>query len=547
MDAAKIGGFACLTIGLAIGIGVFIAASYRFSISADWEARRCDPGVVVSAGLFKPANDPRTASQFATDNLQHCQKNYVQDALRVAAAGAKELAEAEDSVVAVVGEMTSVLTDVFVDLWNFCYEAYSSFMESMKGAAKLFQNFFIKLHNIIDRIQGAALAIVFGLMAVVTAYVSIIQVVLIVAIVIIGILIALQILLFFILLPISGLIILVSSIVSVIVVAVATAISAAMVSELFSSGEGTCFAPGTQVAVGPDIAAHKSIEQIRVGDTLADGGTVTAVHRFWSRDALYDLRGIQVTGDHLVAHPVGSALIPVSEHILAQRLSPSWSRRLLGGQELWCLTTTTRRIPVRAPNGALIQFADWEEIPEGDMKTLRDWHAAVWRKLNGSGEASEAVHIPTTEILESEAGLAPDCQVQVVSWTGQRSWMRIADVPVGARIAAGGGRTTKVVGRVELDGEEVAACVNLPGEDDQPQLVSAGSWIWQGMCSGFWGSAEEGGRVVKAAKPDQWIHLYTESGEFMIRGGWRIRDASEVGLAALKPLVESIVLAPASA
>jgi hypothetical protein len=443
--------------------------------------------------------------------------------------------------------MTSVLTDVFVDLWNFCYEAYSSFMESMKGAAKLFQNFFIKLHNIIDRIQGAALAIVFGLMAVVTAYVSIIQVVLIVAIVIIGILIALQILLFFILLPISGLIILVSSIVSVIVVAVATAISAAMVSELFSSGEGTCFAPGTQVAVGPDIAAHKSIEQIRVGDTLADGGTVTAVHRFWSRDALYDLRGIQVTGDHLVAHPVGSALIPVSEHILAQRLSPSWSRRLLGGQELWCLTTTTRRIPVRAPNGALIQFADWEEIPEGDMKTLRDWHAAVWRKLNGSGEASEAVHIPTTEILESEAGLAPDCQVQVVSWTGQRSWMRIADVPVGARIAAGGGRTTKVVGRVELDGEEVAACVNLPGEDDQPQLVSAGSWIWQGMCSGFWGSAEEGGRVVKVAKPDQWIHLYTESGEFMIRGGWRIRDASEVGLAALKPLVESIVLAPASA
>jgi hypothetical protein len=66
------------------------------------------------------------------------------------------------------------------------------------------------------------------------------------------------------------------------------------------------------------------------------------------------------------------------------------------------------------------------------------------------------------------------------------------------------------------------------------------------MCSGFWGSAEEGGLVVKAAKPgkpNQWIHLYTESGEFMIRGGWRIRDASEVGLAALKPLVESIVLA----
>lgn len=546
MDAAKIGGFSCLTIGLAIGLGVFISASYRINISRDWEARRCDPGVVVTAGLFKPANDPRTAAQFATDNLQHCQKNYVQDAISAAAAGAKELAEAEASVVGVVEEMTSVLTDVFVDVWRFCYEAYSSFMESMKGAAKLFQNFFIKMHNIMDRIQGAAISIVFGLIAVVTAYVSIIQVVLIVAIVIIGIIIALQIILFFIFLPISGLIILVSSLVSVVVVAVATAISAALVSELFTSGEGTCFAPGTQVAVAAAAATNtKSIEEIRVGDILADGGTVTAVHRFWSSDPLYDLRGIQVTGDHLVEHPSGSfpSLIPVSEHILAQRLQPTWIRRLLGGQELWCLTTTTRRIPVLTGARSLMQFADWEEIPEGDMKALRDWHAAVWKKLNGTGEASEAVHIPTKEMMESEGGLAPDCQVQVVSWTGQRSWVRVADVPVGARIAMGVDKTTRVIGRVELDGDEVAASVNLPDEHGQSQLVSVGSWIWQGMCSGFWGSAASAGGVAATETPDRWIHLYTESGEFMIRGGWRIRDASEVGLAALKPLVEAIVLA----
>lgn len=556
MDAAKIGGFSCLTIGLSIGLGVAIAASYRINISRDWEARRCDPGVVVTAGLFKPANDPRTAAQFATDNLQHCQKNYVQDAIRAAAAGAKEIAEAEAAVVDVVSEITVVLTDVFVDLWRFCYEAYSSFMESMKGAAKLFQNFFIKLHNIIDRIQGAALSIVFGLIGIVTAYVSIIQVVLIVAIVIIGIIIALQILLFFVLIPVSAMIILVSSLVSVVVVAVATAISAVLVSELFTSGERTCFAPGTQVGVA-GAGSTKSIEEIRLGDILADGGTVVAVHRFWSRDALYDLRGIQVSGDHLVEYPAGSytagsypagslpSLIPVSEHILAHRLPSTWSRLLRGGQELWCLTTTTRRIPV-CPVGSrsLIQFADWEEIPEGDMKALRDWHAAVWKKLNGAGEASEAVHIPTTEMLESEAGLAPDCQVQVVSWTGQRSWVRVADVPIGAQIAMGvGGKgQTRVVGRVELDGDEVAAAVNLSDEAGRPQFVSAGSWIWQGMCSGFWGSATEAAAAA-TQEQERWIHLYTESGEFMIRGGWRIRDASEVGLAALKPLVEEIVLA----
>ena len=529
MKASDLAGILILTLFLGIGLAGITAASYRSDVTQNWDYYRCNPGVVALAGFFKPATDPRTASQFATDNWSFCQKEYVQDGIRAAAAVPKELAEAEGAVAGLVRDAASAVADVFFDVWKFCYSAYSTFMDRMKVVAKLAHNFMIQLHSIVSRLQASALSIIFGLIGVITAYISATQLVLIVAIVIIGILIALQIILFFILLPISGLIITVTAIISVTVVAVATAIAGAMVAELFTPG--ACFAAGTLVMRGRG-AGPVPIERLRVGDVLLDGGVVTATHRFRVEEHLYDLDGVLVTGEHLIHVPErGSALVRVRDHEAARIVS--YTPRKL---DLWCLTTSTRRIPVQGRTGSHM-FADWEEIPENDTHAQRAWHDRVWTELNPGWPAPR----PAERELAAEAGVSPDCQIPVWSWWGRKRLKRAVDVRIGDYLYTRDGKLTPVVGVVEIAGDQVTDAVALPDRGGI-QLVSIGSWV-RNSSEDVWRHPTR--ETVRELHPVRWRHFYTAAGEFQIgSGAWSMRDASDIGLARIDRLVDDIVLGP---
>ena len=526
-------GFAAITIVLTLGLAVIIAATFRANIAANWEANRCEPGVMLVAGSFKPASDPRTRAKFAEDNWKSCQKEYIQGAIRAAAAVPKELAEAEEAVAEVAEDILSSLTDVFVDLWQFCYEAYSSFMDNMKTTAKLFHNMLINLHSIVDRLQGAVLSIVFGLMGIVTAFLSSVQVVLIVIIIIVGIITALMFIFWIPLIPIMGALLAVIIGVDVSVVVVTAAIAALIVAEMFKSGEeGLCFMPGTKVIVSG--GGTQPIETLKVGVQLVDGSRVSAVHRFRGDDAIYSLRGIRVTGDHLVYLSTGR-LIPVREHpeAVRQAINVDSAYEWFGStieNDLWCLTTESRRIPCLDCSGERMDFADWEEIAEDDAESLQEWYAEVWRSLNGS----KPMRPPSSLALSSEAAISPDCQLPVVDWFGV-TWKRALDVRIGDYLQTGTSKT-QVIGIVDMGGDSVKDAVELPDS----QIVSVGSWILQ---SGVWSNPIE--FSPRMLRPVRWMHLYTRSGQFMLKGGSMIRDASDVGIDQLKPMVESIVLGAA--
>jgi hypothetical protein len=524
--------FLTLTIGLTLGLGATMAAAYRVDVARNWEDRRCDPGVAAMAGFFKPSTDPRSATQFARDNWSFCQKEYVQDGIRAAAAIPKGLAEAEGAVVEVVRDIVSTVADVFFSTWNVVNEAYSTFMDRMKVVAKLMHNFMIQLHSIVERLQASILALVFGLMSLVKAFISTVQVVLIVAIVIIGILIALQIILFFLLLPISGLIITVSAIVSVVAVVISTAIAAAMVAELYTPG--ACFAGGTQILLGRG-GGRSPIEAVRIGAVLVDGGVVTAVHRFYQAEQFYEIDGVRVTGDHLIqSNERGSELIRVRDHSDAS-LDTACG---VTPQSLWCLTTTTRRIPVQGRSSAHL-FADWEEIPETDEGAQRAWHAQVWRALN----PGQPLIPPRSTELAAEAGIAPDCRLPVASWIGRRQLRRAMDVRIGDWLYTREGRLTRVLGIVELAGDQVTDAISLrdPALMGEMQIVSVGSWV-RAVTDTQWHHPRD---PKVELHPVRWLHFYTAAGEFQIgRGAWTLRDASDVGLAQIGTLVDDVILPP---
>ena len=506
MNTTAAAEFLVLTIALTIGLGATLGAAFRTSIGENWETQRCDPYVVPIAGFFKPAADPRTAAQFATDNWNYCQKQYIQNGVRIAAQAPKALADAEAASVGVMQDISSVVADVFFNLWNVCYETYSAFMEKMKTVARLFQNFFLNLYGITERLNAAALSIIYGLISLIISVVNSIQVTLLVAIIVVGIILIMQILLFFLFLPISGLIITVTAIVSVAVVVMATAIAAATVSEMF--GSGACFVADTPVILVTGETCP--IRDIRLGDVLMDGGRVTAIHRFRTTDTVYDLDGICVSGDHLIDG------VRVSDR--PDALPLAWAFR-----HLWCLTTTTRRIPCKGIHDPLL-FADWEEIAADDTEALREWYETVWGTLNTTQPQA-----PNAAVLDSEAGLSPDTEILCLDWLGYQTWRTIQEIVVGDRVWDGES-FTPVLGKVVLAGDQTTDVVDLNGF-----LVTCATWTMQG---GTWAPV----RGPKCeVHPITWEHLYTRSGTFVV-GGTRVRDASDIGLDRLRALVDTVVL-----
>jgi len=508
---------AALTVTLIfviVGVSV-IAANKHMDISTHWDEMRCSPYVIPIAGFHKPRNDPRSAVEFARANFSFCQKEYIQDALRAAAAGAKEMVEEQKAIGALVQDMASVLADIFGGIWNFCHGAYATFTERIGVVSKLFHNMMLNLHGLIDRMQGAILSIIMALMSMIVAFVDSVQVTLMVAIIIIGILLVMQILLFFLLLPISGLIMTMSAIASVAVVTAVTIVAASEVS-------GGCFTGDTLVstATGP-----LPIRLLHVGDKLLDGGIITAVHRFRTQDALYKMGGSIVSGEHLVIQ--SKQRIPVKNHPSAV---PYASSKV---NDLWCLTTTTRTIPT--PDGLV--YADWEEIYAEDTARLQEWHGAVWHRLNRS-PPPQGLKVPDS-ILQSEAGLCPTCTVRRITFfcgipISTESVM-IDRIQIGDTLEDGPGWST-VIGIVDIAGSEVEASVILEG-----QQMSAATWI-QKIEGTLWKPAGFTQEATTHLHPCRWMHLYTDSGSFTLGSGLKVRDASDVGLPDLSSLVESIIL-----
>ena len=532
MDSNALTQFIILSICLTIGLATSMSFGYRASVAANWDAKRCDPGVVPIAGFFKPANDPRSSVDFAKDNWTFCQKEYVQNAVRLAAQVPKDLANAETATAGVMTEATGVLADIFVDVWTFCYQAYKAFMDRMGGVVQLVQNFMIQLHGIVYRLQAAVLSISMALISLIIAFVNSVKMTVLIAIILIGIILGMMIILFFVLAPISGMIAMVSALVGVVAVTVASTIAAAKVAEFYTPG--ACFSTGSQIAIVGGTTVP--IESIKVGDVLGDTGRVTAVHHFWSPDTLYNINGIRVTGDHLVTHPDHPrTLIPAREYPGALPLKQGTLEWMRGGRDLWCLTTSTRRIPVKGSTSTgIIMFADWEEIPDDDMAGQAAWFRSVWATLNNT-----TAPVMPSAVLIGNAGISPDCLIACQGWAGGVTWKPIREVGLGDRVFDRTGHTTLVIGKVHMEGDQSTDAIAIHSPDSG-QLVSAATWIQK--TDGRWTPAVLGGFRATDQHPASWEHLYTESGEFMISGGWKIRDASDVGLGDIGRLVSAVVL-----
>lgn len=477
-----------ITIGLIVGLGLLIADVEMSKIRGNWDERRCDIPVMAVAGRFKPADDPRTPSQFAKDNFSFCTEKLAQATMDVAMAPVSAVMNQQAEV---AGGITYSLTRIR----TLIAKVYEGFMSYINGFFKRYQHVIYEVSRVVQhlklafgRVSAIAMSMIFTGLTMIKGMMNTIDFAIRVVVILLGIIVALLIILFFILFPFIPFFL-------TLIVGLMAVVAGTTAGSLEAYREAFCFAGGTRVVMADGRSVP--IREIRVGDVLATGA-VTAVMRLdGSKTPLYDLEGVRVSGSHLVAAADGKwhAVADDSRAVATAACEA----------ELYCLNTAGRIIPVTAA-GNTILFRDWEEMDAADISGQYGWTYTVLSMLNANGP--QPARWPATVAPAAIPLMTRDTLIP--TRTGVK---RVADIELG-----------DLVGDMGADGQitytEVIGVVDGAAPEGTQQIVAdRGEWI-----------------RVGAAGLDRGCGIFTQSGTHIVASGGRlshVRDFSEVGHAAI--------------
>lgn len=175
-----------------------------------------------------------------------------------------------------------------------------------------------------------------------------------------------------------------------------------------------CFAPDTAIIMVD--GSTKPITQVRIGDELRDGAVVESTYMFSGDDTkMKRLSGVHVSANHYVL--AGGRMIQVGDHpgaVDAESLP-----------RLWCLGTSTHRIPILS-GGKHLVFADYEE--SSDPAVIAETQRIAEMELNKMDRTAG----PTV----SDYGLGLDPSFCVNLSNG--SWCPITQVRIDTELMGGG-------------------------------------------------------------------------------------------------------------
>ena len=245
------------------------------------------------------------------------------------------------------------------------------------------------------------------------------------------------------------------------------------------------------------------IEEIHIGDTLRTGGRVVGVMKFQTNASdLYRLYNIVVSGSHIVYR--NGVPMHVKDHPDALSMG-------LVESELYCLMTSDKQIPIVSDRGIVV-FADWEEI--SSLDELRSWHQHVYESLNPhkpyTGEVSNDVLYSESVFSERTNILTPN------------GWIYLNNLHPGDEVIDASGNTTRIVGKVQVDGVEVRTSCQI----SEDSYCSVSAWIYD---TTEWTQIK--GNTLPYSE-NVWYSLFTESGTFQIRYlgiAKPVRDFTDIG------------------
>ena len=426
-----------LTLTLTYGLAKIIVNAESDAIMKNWNKYRCDPFVIMLAGDFKQKDDPRTRFAFTSDNFEYCASELAKDALNVSLKPILDVFYQMSSAAIQSIGFTMNLRTLGSNLFNGLNRMFDVFTRRFNLTFHELHLSFLKQFSSIQKANAIAIASVYSGLSIIRGIMNAFQLMITVVISILIILIVLVIFLFFILAPVIPLIIVAISV-------IAATSSAGAVGGM---ADAFCFSPETLILTKMGATP---IKNILVGDVLSDGSSVTATMKFINEGAdLFLIDGVVVSGSHLIYDNDLPIFVKDYKNAVPHNGPVN---------NLYCLNTTSHKIPVLAFNKTLI-FADWEEL---DNDSMISWDEFVRKFLNGSSLPS-SVNRTTSD---SETGFSKDTLIKSIE-----GYVNLGNLKCGS-IVYDGTEWTEIIGLVNIDASESTTF----GKIDSSYLSGA-TWI----------------------------------------------------------------------
>jgi hypothetical protein len=476
-----------ITLGLTVGLSFLMASIDIQSIKENWKDKRCDLDIILTSFLYKQDNDPRSTSEFMSENFNFCVSQTVQEFIKILITPllvvfGKQL-EVTGSLVNVMNilrGMKGTMMDSFQKIMNPFYERFIN-----TGVA--FAQNFQRMLSAMRRIGGIAISSLYMGLSLQVAIENFVNFIIKVVLIIMGIIAALFVILFFGLVPFLFILL------TTVSVLVAGGVDAGGFSSVF------CFDPNTTVQL--QDGRKKRLKEIQIGEVLEDGGTVEGILKSIGQEQMYSINGIFVSGSHLIWSSDLEEWVPVES-------IPNAMPILAKPEYLLSLRTSTRKIVLRDAQNKPYFFRDWEELPL-QMKGVDEfWNYLVTKILHQND-----TRVPTEDPLCGS-------MTKVLLPTGEK--VPIGRVQIGDSVYSQKGFT------------RVLAVYT--GVAELPSAYSLSDGIWIQTKEKEWNHPS-----VTEKQQFQGGHLVTASGTFWIESesySGFIRDFTEVGLENL-PLTYS--------
>lgn len=466
-----------LTFAFALGIGFLFATTDRQDVMAHWDEKRCNLPVMMFGNFYKPADNPKSDIQYATENFQFCVNKIAEEAMKVVSAPIIEVMNQQLDIFSVLGKILGGLREM---VGNF----FRTFSTLLDGMFQRFMNIsfeirriFIEFFQMMSRASAIGISTVFAGMATIVGIQNIYDFIVKVVLIVIGIMAAIIIVLIFILFPVMPIIL--------------TTISVMIAAGIGSAGQNAgvfCFTPSTRIKLkdGRDL----SIDQLSLDDILEHGEKVQGILQTnGSTTDVYQLGSIHVSGDHLVFYEPLNEWICVKDH-------PHAHKQVKREPILYCLNTSTHTIQIGG-----FRFSDWEELPKS---SLDDWNRLVASMLDG-------VAATTTKNYPLLSG----------AWFAKTptGTVQLRDLRLGDTLIDETGSFTSIVG-IYYGLDDITGISTRYWMSDSIWVRDEHHWTQVAP------SSSEGKRM-------NGFHLITQSGTFMIfneETSFCVRDFTEVGI-----------------
>ena len=430
-----------LFLTIVLCIVFFLAISYYHilnnlqPIKADWENKRCTPGVIPFAGIINKGPDD-TAFDYTKDNFEQCTHTI--------------LASISDNAFKPFFYLLEVITAQFNAIVKAIYAirgmlnkirvTIRAFVENAMGRALNITvpivNLFIVLKSMIGKVQGTITSAIYTLLG---SYFGIKSLMLFFIGLVMKILYALV-------GTIAGL--WTASIFMPFLIPVATATTAVMAAILVPTiiiqvmmsrimklttaappGVPACFEGTTPVTLQDGSVVD--MKSVKIGSVLCDGSRVNAIMKLSSHNqTIYQIGGVTVTGNHSIHHDT-MGWITVERHPDSTFIH----RDSFKDPFVYCINTSTKVIKIGS-----YTFADWDDLDDIDFSHLKQ-----------QGPLSPSFDMEDIHKVLG-AGFHEDCLVKLKDG----NVLSIADVKVNDVLSDG----ERVCGVVKISGKDIASGVS---------------------------------------------------------------------------------------